>query len=91
MGWTPPVPARSRTKTKITDEMKLQMESLLKSGMNYRKVAATVGCSLSAVRTYFPGYGENGRAASDAQRQIFKDHQNRVIQRILKDKERRGK
>jgi hypothetical protein len=77
MGWSPPAPVRSHTKTQITDEIKLQMESLLQSGMNYRKVAATVGCSISAVRTHFPGYGKNGQADVEAHRQIFKYYQRR--------------
>jgi len=81
MGWSPPLPVRSRTKaTRITDEIKLQMESLLKSGMNYRKVAATIGCSVPTVRNHFPGYGENGRNDVEAHRQIFKHYENRRIQ-----------
>lgn len=86
MGWTPPPPVRSYTRSQITDEIKLQMESLLKSGMNYRKVASTVGCSVSTVRKYFPGYGENGLADVEIHRQIFKYHQNRRI-----EKEKLGK
>jgi transposase len=81
MTWTPPVSDRKRTQTQITDEIKVQMHSLLESGMNYRKVAATVGCSLSSVRKYFPGYGDNGTEAVEANRQKFKERNRHQITR----------
>lgn len=89
MGWTPPAPVRAHVKTQITDEVKLQMESMLQSGTNYRKVAATIGCAVATVRRHFPGYGENGRADVQAQREIFKHYQNRAIERQLARKERK--
>lgn len=87
MGWTPLPPVRSHTKTQITDEIKLQMESLLKSGMNYRKAGAIVGCSPSAVRKYFPGYGKNATADLEANRQVLKERTNRRIQGDMLRKE----
>lgn len=89
MGWTPPAPSGAHTGTRITDEAKLRMESLLKSGMNYRKVAATVGCSVPTVRRYFPGYGDNGRRDVEARRQVFKHYQSRRIQLDKLAKERK--
>ena len=90
MVWSPPAPVRSHTKTKITDEVKLQMESLLKSGMNYRKVAATIGCSAQTVRIHFPEYGQNGQAAVQTNREIFKYYNNRRIQadKLIKEREK---
>lgn len=91
MGWTLPAPGRrSQTPAKITDEVKLQMESLLKSGMNYRKVGAAVGCAAETVRKHFPGYGDNGRADVAAHREIIKYYDDRRIQRDKLIKERKN-
>lgn len=91
MGWTIPTPvARSKPRTVITDEVRLQMKSLLQTGMNYREVAAALGCSKEAVRNHCPGYGENGQANIEVQREIFKYHQNLRIQRQQLIKERKS-
>lgn len=89
MGWTPPPPVRQQSKMKITDEVKLQMESLLQSGMNYRKVAATIGCSITTVKNYFPGYGDNARADIEANREVFKYYMHRRIEIETRNKERK--
>lgn len=89
MVWTPPLQVGYRKpRTEITDEMKLRMETLLKSGMNYRKVAATIGCSPTTVKRYFPDYGDNGRADSQAHREVFKALVSRSITREKARKER---
>lgn len=90
MGWSPPVPTRSHTKTKITDEVKDRMESLLKSGMNYCKVAATIGCSPPTVRRHFPGYGKNAQADIETHREIIKHYEKKRWQteKLIKEQKR---